>query len=487
MNTALAIIGGTVALAVAIALLSRRGHRMSLEQWTVGDRSFGVLVMWLLMAGEIYTTFAFLGASGWVYSKGAPILYALAYLSLSNIVGFFVNPLIWQLGRRHGLQTQADIFQLLYGGRALPALVALIGIAAIVPYLQLQLTGLGIIVSVASYGAISQGHAMAIAAILIVGFVLVSGIRAVAAVSILKDFLMIVTVVFIGIAVPRMLYGGIGPLFARMMETHPSHLVMPGATGAYGHGWYISMVLVCSLGPMWPHSFASIFTAKDGETIRRNMVILPLYNLTLPAILFVGYAALLTLPGLANGDLAVMTLVRARFPAWFVGMIGGAGALAAIVPASVMLLTASTLFAKNVVRPLLAPGLTDVHVARVARGLVVALSALCLALALGTSVSLVGLLQLGYGLVGQFFPGLVLGLCWRRATGQAVGCGIVAGLATLCLLEFSRHDPFLGMNAGFVAVVVNASVMTALGACNVGRRVSVDLELEDDTAATQVP
>ena len=113
MNTALAIIGGTVALAVAIALLSRRGHRMSLEQWTVGDRSFGVLVMWLLMAGEIYTTFAFLGASGWVYSKGAPILYALAYLSLSNIVGFFVNPLIWQLGRRHGLQTQADIFQLL--------------------------------------------------------------------------------------------------------------------------------------------------------------------------------------------------------------------------------------------------------------------------------------------------------------------------------------------------------------------------------------
>lgn len=482
MNTALAIIAGTVALAVVIAVLSRRGHRMNLEQWTVGDRSFGVLVMWLLMAGEIYTTFAFLGASGWVYSKGAPVLYVLAYLSLTNIVGFFVSPLIWQLGRRHGLQTQADVFQLLYGGRGLPALVALIGIAAIVPYLQLQLTGLGIIVSVASYGAVSQGTAMAVAGILIIGFVLVSGIRAVAGVSILKDFLMIVTVVAMGVAVPRMLFGGIGPLFARVMETHPSHLVMPGATGAYGHGWYISMVLVCALGPMWPHNLAAIFTAKDGETIKRNMILLPLYNLTIPGVLFVGYAALLTLPGLSNGDLAVMSLVRARFPAWFVGFVGGAGALAAIVPSSIMLLTASTLFAKNMVRPLLAPTLTDVHVARLARVLVVVLTLLCLALALGTSVSLVGLLQLGYGLVGQFFPGIVLGLAWRRTTGRAVGAGIAAGLATLALLEFTRRDPFLGLNAGFVAVVVNCGVMVALCACNVGRRVSVDLDLEDEPA-----
>jgi Na+/proline symporter len=27
---------------------------------------------WLLTAGEIYTTFTFLGAGGWAYSKGEP-------------------------------------------------------------------------------------------------------------------------------------------------------------------------------------------------------------------------------------------------------------------------------------------------------------------------------------------------------------------------------------------------------------------------------
>jgi len=37
---------------------------MNLEQWTVAGRGFGLIFVWLLMAGEIYTTFAFLGASG---------------------------------------------------------------------------------------------------------------------------------------------------------------------------------------------------------------------------------------------------------------------------------------------------------------------------------------------------------------------------------------------------------------------------------------
>lgn len=49
---------------------------MDLLQWTVGGRGFGLVLIWLLMAGEVYTTFTFLGTSGWAYSKGAPVLYA---------------------------------------------------------------------------------------------------------------------------------------------------------------------------------------------------------------------------------------------------------------------------------------------------------------------------------------------------------------------------------------------------------------------------
>jgi SSS family solute:Na+ symporter len=469
--TALLVIATIVGLGSLIGFCARGHHRMDLEQWTVGGRSFGLAVVWLMMAGEIYTIAAFLGTSGWVYSRGGSSLYIIAYLALGNVVAFFLSPEIWRLGRAHGLQTQADFFQVVYASKPLAALVAVVGIGAIIPYLQLQLTGLGIIVSVASFGGVSQALAMTLAAALIGGFVLVSGIRAVAGMSILKDLLMIGIVVFVGAAVPRILFGGVGPMFARLAAAHPGHLTMPGPVPAFGHGWFVTTVLLSSLGQLiWPHAFGSIFSARSGETIRRNAIILPLYNLTLPFAFFVGYAALLVMPGLADSNLAFMAVVQSIFPPWLIGLVGGAGALAAMVPASVMLLTASTLFAKNLVRPILAPSLGDAGVARLARSLVVALTGLSLWFALHSSATILGLLQLGYGMVGQFFPGIVMGLVWRRARSKTVLAGILCGLAVLAFLELTHRDPFLGVAAGFLALGVNFGVTIGLSLITAGRR-----------------
>src|SRR6266851_2784156 len=83
---ALSVIFTIVGLGSAIGFYAGTHHKMSLEQWTVGGRGFGPILMWLLMAGEIYTTFSFLGASGWAYSRGGPALYILAYLPLAYVV-----------------------------------------------------------------------------------------------------------------------------------------------------------------------------------------------------------------------------------------------------------------------------------------------------------------------------------------------------------------------------------------------------------------
>src|SRR5215469_4691540 len=98
-----------------IGLLAGARRRMDLEQWTVGGRGFGVLLVYLLMAGEVYTTFSFLGASGWAYSRGGPALYIMAYLTLAYVVSFFILPPIWELGRKYGLQTASDFFGQRYG------------------------------------------------------------------------------------------------------------------------------------------------------------------------------------------------------------------------------------------------------------------------------------------------------------------------------------------------------------------------------------
>lgn len=453
---ALSIIFGIIALGTALGFLAGARRKMDLEQWTVGGRGFGLVFMYLLMAGEVYTTFAFLGASGWAYSRGGPTLYILTYMTLAYVVSFFILPPIWEAGRRHYMQTQSDFFRARYGNEYLAGFVCLIGVISLVPYVQLQLTGLGIIVRIASFDGIGRTAAMTISAVLVAAFVYVSGVRAVAWVSILKDALMLVAAVAIGIAIPEIYFGGVGRMFVALAHARPAHLTMPGETKNLGHVWFISTVLLTSMGAyMWPHTFASAFSAKSAKTLQRNAIAMPLYGTTLAFIFIAGFSAVLVIPGLANGDLALLTLVRKTFPPWFLGIIGGAGALTAMAPAAILLLAAATLLVKNLLRPAFMPAMSNHAVSRLARLMVLVLSLVSLYFAIYSSATIVSLLLLGYAGVTQFFPGVVLGLYWARVSTRGVFAGMITGVGIAAFLLLTKRDPLFGWNAGFIALCAN--------------------------------
>ena len=469
-----------VGLGAALGFLAGMHRKMDLEQWTVAGRGFGAALMFLLMAGEVYTTFSFLGASGWAYSRGGPTLYILAYQPLGYVVSFFILPRIWEIGRKYGMQTQSDFFTVHYGNKYLTAFVCIVGIVSFIPYLQLQITGLGIIVSIASFDGIGRNPAMIISVALVVAFVIASGIRAVAWVSALKDALMLLAVLTVGIAIPFMYFGGIGPMFTALVHAHPAHLTMPGATANLGHTWYISTVILTSLSLyMWPHMFGTAFTAKSGDTLRRNAVVMPLYTLSLAFVFFAGFAAVLIAPGLPDGDLALLTVVRRSFAPWFLGVIGAAGALTAMVPAAIFLLTAATLCVKNLYRPLLAPSTTDDQVAKMARVMVVVLGVISLFFAIYSSTTLVYLLLMGYAGVSQFFPGVVLGLYWSRVTMPGVFAGLMVGVATAMFLMLGHWDPLFGWSAGFLALCLNFVVTVLVSLLTPINAENVSLELSD--------
>jgi len=466
VNAALAIIAVVVFGSVALGVLAGRRVPMNLENWAVGGRRFGVVIIWLLMAGEIYTTFTFLGASGWAYSKGAPAFYVIIYGTLAYTLSFFILPAVWRAGKRYGLHTQPDFFIKRYGSRALGVLVALIGVASIVPYLQLQLTGLGFIVEVASRRAVSSGAAIVVAFVLTCLFVFTSGIRGAAWVAIVKDVLMIAAVAVVGIGVPLACFGGVGNMFKLLMERMPGYLAFPGGTPNLGVVWVMSTCLLTGLGfYMWPHVFGSAFSAKSAETIKRNAIIMPFYQVPVLLVFFVGFAALLVLPGLKNGDTAFLSLVQKTYPPWFLGFVGAAGALTAMVPASVLVLFASTLIAKNIYRPAFAPSAGEERVIRLSRIMVFVIMILALGSTFFLRRELVYLLIFGYDGVSQFFPGVVLGLFWKRATKQGVAAGLLVGVGIVVGLIVSSHDPVLGVNAGFVGLLANAvvTVLVSLG------------------------
>lgn len=459
MSSALIIIIAVIFISAAVGLYAGRNLKMNLENWTVGGRRFGILLIWLLMAGEIYTTFTFLGASGWAYSKGGPAFYILVYGALAYTLSFFILPVIWRIGKRYGLHTQPDFFVTIYKSRWLGILVAAIGVFSIIPYLQLQLAGLGFIVEVASNGMIRPYMAIGIAFILSCAFVYTSGIKGAAWVAIIKDVLMVAAVLIVGFGVPSIYFGGFGNLMKELIKKMPEHLVFPGATTDLDVLWVMSTILLTALGfYMWPHVFGSAFSAKSDKVIKRNAIIMPFYQIPILLIFMVGFTALLVIPGLENPDLAFLALVNKTYPAWFMGFVGAAGAVTAMVPAAILVLFAATLVAKNIYQAGFRPQASEEKVMRLSRFMVLVIMTVSLVFAIIFPNELVNLLILGYDGVCQFFPGVVFGLIWKRVNKYAVFAGILTGSGIVLWLIFSGNDPFLGINAGFVGLFFNALV-----------------------------
>lgn len=62
---ALGIMVAYLVLAMAVGLLAGRGHsRASVSEFTTAGRGLGLIVMWFLMGGAIFSAFSFLGAPG---------------------------------------------------------------------------------------------------------------------------------------------------------------------------------------------------------------------------------------------------------------------------------------------------------------------------------------------------------------------------------------------------------------------------------------
>lgn len=473
MNSALIIILLFLVAAIFLGIRSTKGKDMNLEQWTVGGRGFGAILVFVLMAGEIYTTFSFLGGSGWAYGKGAPALYVLIYISLSYVLSYWLLPVIWKYARDHKLVSQPDFFVSKYKSPYLGVLVAAVGVIAVIPVIVVQLKGLGIIVSQASYGAISMPAAIWMGAISLTLYVMISGIHGSAWTAVIKDIMMLAVIGFLGVYLPFHYYGGYGPMFEAVNTAKPGFLKFPEQ--GLSVSWFISTVILLVLGfYMWPQVFSSSYTAKNAKVFRKNAIISPLYTLMLLFVFFIGFAAILKVPGLSGGDvdLALLRISIQTFDPWFIGIIGGAGLLTALVPGSMLLMSASTLLAKNIYKPF-APQASEARIALLAKSFVPVVALISVYFTLNGGTTLSTIILMGYSLMTQLFPSLLFSLKKNNfVTKQGAAWGIVAGIIVVAYITISGSTigtlfPSLpqqmkDINVGFIALLINFIVMSGV-------------------------
>ncbi|MEC3958322.1 sodium:solute symporter family protein [Nocardia sp. CDC153] len=455
---------------IAIGVLSARGRTRTMSEWSITERGLGTLFVLVLMAGESYTSFSFLGAAGWSYRYGIPIFYLIAYLSTGLAVAYFVAPLLWTYCARHHLVSIADIAEHRFRSRPLGIAVAVICTIFLVPYVQLQIQGMGVVVNAMSYRAINLKTAAVISFVVAETFILTSGLRGSAWVSVLKDTLAVLSIAILAIYIPWHYFDGPSELLDRLVAEKPQWLTFPGAGGGtFGASWFISTIILNAITIcVFPTTVSGYLSAKSPNALRRNSILLPWYQVLLLIPIMIGAAALFVTPALKNPDLALFTLVTDSLPSPLVALIGTAGALSAIVPMSVFLVAIGTLCGRTILGGgLRGGGASDSRQRRGSQLIGLLVGAIALGGAVAFPKVLVNLSVLSYEGIAQLVPAVLLGLYWRRLTTLGVSAGLFTGGAVVLLLHATGHDPLLGINGGLFALAANLAVATAISA--VGR------------------
>src|SRR5438445_6784788 len=111
----------------------------SLDEWGLGGRSFGTVITWFLLGGDLYTAYTFIAVPAAMFATGAVSGYfAVAYTIIVFPIALIFLPRLWSIARVHHYVTPADFIRGRYGSRGLALAIAFTGILALMPYIATQ-------------------------------------------------------------------------------------------------------------------------------------------------------------------------------------------------------------------------------------------------------------------------------------------------------------------------------------------------------------
>jgi SSS family solute:Na+ symporter len=424
----------------------RAGDLSQLHEWGLGGRSFGTLITWFLLGGDLYTAYTFIAVPALMFGAGAAGFFAVPYAALMYPVLFMAFPRLWSVAHRHGYITAADFVRGRFGHRGLALAIAVTGLVAVMPYIALQLVGMQVVIAALGLdwnvalplvGTISVP--LIAAFIVLAAFTYTSGLRGTALIAVVKDLLVYITVLAAIIIIPTEL-GGYGKIFAAVPAKQV--LLPPAPPGSLGAGFaYVTLALGSLLALfLYPHSVTGLLSSSSRQVIRRNAMVLPAYSVALALIALLGYMAYASgvnhMPQYAAGfksfgnNFAVPALFLHMFPGWFAGLAFAAIAIGALMPASIMAIACGNLFTRNIFKDFIAPDCSPQTEAKVAKlvAFLAKLGALFFVLELQTTYA-IQLQLLGGIWICQTVPAVLLALYVRldpRAllAGWAVGVGL---------------------------------------------------------------
>jgi len=461
VTQALLIMLGTIIASAIIGFLAAKlkFRAMRADTYIVAGRALGTVVYFLNTAAAIYSGYTFLGGAGYSYKFGAVAIFMWATSLLGYVIGYVVAPYIWSVAKRNNLLTFSDFINWRYQSRVLMLLAALISVVFNIPYVQMQIKSVSILLDASSQGAIPGIHLAAVAFILVVLYVFLGGMISVSITNVFFGALMLVTMLGGSLAVILKYFGGLPGLYSAVASTSPIHLTL----GLKPIPWFIGTIIGTSLNFwVWSTRVQLLYTARDVRVLRRGMALLSWYIILGTVwITHVGLAALALGLKLKDADYAFIEVVNLAYGQVALGLVAAGGAAASLSTAAAILLDQASTTARNILSPLIKRELDDRELVFTTRVLVLVLGIISTILAYTSPALLVDLYLLSASGVLQLFPALIMGIYWGSLSKYEVIPGLVVGELAVIALYALKMEP-LGIPGMIWGLIVNLATLSTI-------------------------
>ncbi|HRH17791.1 MAG TPA: sodium:solute symporter family protein [Aquabacterium sp.] len=369
------------------------------------------------------------------------------------LVGAFFASRLYKMS----LLTIGDYYRQRYG-KGVEIFCSVAIILSYLGWVAAQVTALGLVFSILSGGEISAATGMVIGTSLVLVYVLVGGMLAVAWTDFVQMIVLVVGLSLIAVMASEQA-GGADKVLA-LAQAKEWFNILPEPT-ANGWIWFVAAAITMMFGSIPQQDvFQRVMSAKDATTAKRGAIIGGFSYLAFAFVpMFIVASALIIMPAetadlLANDPQKVLpTLILSKMP--LVAQIFFFGALVSAIKStsSATLLAPSTSFVENILKNI-HPGMSDRQVLLSMRITIFVFTALVLTYAIAMEgTSIYDLVSAAYQvpLVGAFVP-LTFGLYWNKATTQGAVLSIVLGIGTLILFTFhtALGEAFPGQLAGLI-------------------------------------
>ena len=428
----------------------------TVEHYIIAGRDLGFWVFAILVVASTTSGMTLLGVSGLGYVGGWPTIWEQIFVPLTcAICILFYGTKLHRVSLRRGYLTLQDYFaHRYYSPRFMRGAAAIAVLVVCAIYLIGQYTAISIILGWIL--GIPHIYALAIAAVVVMLYVVLGGMYAVAWTTMFQGLLIVFGVVAVfpfiissagGLTHVNTVIGNIDPNFLRLAypQQHPPYAPYAFATPAF----LVSFALLLGLGlGAAPHIVGNIMTARKVHYFKWTpLAAFVIYLVIMYMIKIIGFAGRSMA---AEGILAVdhpdnvfVAAIQHALPTavWpFFAVI----VLAAVMSTTDrLMLTVGAAFGWDIYANLVNPKASDRKITRISQVAIVVIALGTAALAISPPALLAWLIWMGIGvMLATFVAPLLAGLYWKRATRAGALAGMLSGLAASIFFgAFHRFGP----------------------------------------------